>query len=187
MSETLTIGTPNLANDLTLAPQVRKILAHLLTGKTITNNESMLVYHVSRLSDVVLKLRRAGYDIQMTMKVDGIGVLQAGEDTRRLLQATAASANGLRIRLHLDRLRNVGGQGGVRARGAFSIFVVLFVARDVWRISSKTEAQWGVLLRARAPADSLRTRSLHTTTTVACGALAAMSLTSSSTQERSAR
>jgi hypothetical protein len=73
MSETLTIGTPNLANDLTLAPQVRKILAHLLTGKTITNNESMLVYHVSRLSDVVLKLRRAGYDIQMTMKVDGIG------------------------------------------------------------------------------------------------------------------
>jgi hypothetical protein len=53
MSETLTIGTPNLANDLSLSPQVRKILAHLLTGKTITNNESMLVYHVSRLSDVV--------------------------------------------------------------------------------------------------------------------------------------
>lgn len=73
MSETLTIGTPNLANDLTLAPQVRKILAHLETGKTITNNESMLVYHVSRLSDVILKLRRAGYDISMTMKVDGIG------------------------------------------------------------------------------------------------------------------
>lgn len=73
MSETLTIGAPNLANDLTLAPQVRKILAHLETGKTITNNESMLVYHVSRLSDVILKLRRAGYDISMTMKVDGIG------------------------------------------------------------------------------------------------------------------
>ena len=73
MSETLTLGTPNLANDLKLAPQVRKILAHLLTGKTLTNNESMLVYHVSRLSDVVLKLRRAGYDISMTMKVDGIG------------------------------------------------------------------------------------------------------------------
>jgi hypothetical protein len=73
MSETMTIGTPNLANDLTLSPQVRKILAHFLTGKTITNNESMLVYHVSRLSDVVFKLRNAGYDIQMTMKVDGIG------------------------------------------------------------------------------------------------------------------
>ena len=73
MSDTMTIGTPNLANDLTLAPQVRKILAHLLTGKTITNNESMLVYHVSRLSDVILKLRRAGYKIVMTMKVDGIG------------------------------------------------------------------------------------------------------------------
>ncbi len=73
MSDTMTLGTPNLANDLTLAPQVRKILAHLLTGKTLTNNESMLVYHVSRLSDVILKLRRAGYDISMTMKVDGIG------------------------------------------------------------------------------------------------------------------
>ena len=73
VSDTLTLGTPNLANDLSLAPQVRKILAHLETGKTITNNESMLVYHVSRLSDVVLKLRRAGYNIEMTMKVDGVG------------------------------------------------------------------------------------------------------------------
>ena len=73
MSDTLTIGIPNLANDLSLAPQVRKILAHLLTGKTITNNESMLVYHVSRLSDVILKLRRAGYDISTTMKVDAVG------------------------------------------------------------------------------------------------------------------
>ncbi len=73
MSDTMTIGTPNLANDLTLAPQVRKILAHLLSGKTITNNESMLVYHVARLSDVIFKLRNAGYEIVMTMKVDGIG------------------------------------------------------------------------------------------------------------------
>ncbi len=73
MSDTMTIGTPNLANDLRLGPQVRKILAHLLTGKTITNNESMLVYHVARLSDVIFKLRNAGYEIVMTMKVDGIG------------------------------------------------------------------------------------------------------------------
>jgi hypothetical protein len=79
MSETLTIGTPNLANDLSLSPQCRKILAHL-EGKndkgeyrTITNNESMLVYHVSRLSDVVFKLRNAGYAIKMTMKTDGVG------------------------------------------------------------------------------------------------------------------
>jgi hypothetical protein len=73
MSETLHIGTTSIADDLRLSAQCRKILAHLLTGKTITNNESMLVYHVSRLSDVVFKLRNAGYDISMTMKVDGVG------------------------------------------------------------------------------------------------------------------
>jgi hypothetical protein len=73
MSETMTIGTPNLANDLRLAPQCRKILAHLETGATITNNESMLVYHVARLSDVIMKLRDAGYDIATTMKKDGVG------------------------------------------------------------------------------------------------------------------
>lgn len=73
MSETIIIGTPSLADDLNLSPQCRKILAHLLTGRTITNNESMLVYHVARLSDVVFKLRNAGYDIEMTMKVDGVG------------------------------------------------------------------------------------------------------------------
>ncbi|MFI4971119.1 MAG: helix-turn-helix domain-containing protein [Hyphomicrobiales bacterium] len=73
MPETLTIGTPNLAKDLRLSPQARKILAHLETGDTITNNESMLVYHVYRLSDVIMKIRRAGYHISTTMKVDGIG------------------------------------------------------------------------------------------------------------------
>jgi hypothetical protein len=73
MSDVLTIGTPNLANDLTLSPQCRKILAHLEKGKTITAQESMLVYHVARLSDVIMKLRDAGYDISTTMKVDGIG------------------------------------------------------------------------------------------------------------------
>lgn len=73
MSDTMILGTPNLANDLRLSPQCRKVLAHLETGKTITNNEAMLVYHVSRLSDVVFKLRNAGYPITMTMKVDGVG------------------------------------------------------------------------------------------------------------------
>lgn len=73
MSDTMTIGTPSLANDLRLSPQCRKVLAHLLTGRTITNNESMLVYHVPRLSDVIMKIRRAGYVISTTMKVDGVG------------------------------------------------------------------------------------------------------------------
>jgi hypothetical protein len=79
MSETLTLGTPNLANDLSLAPQCRKILAHLESKndkgdyRTITNMESMGVYHVQRLSDVIFKLRNAGYAIKMTMKTDGVG------------------------------------------------------------------------------------------------------------------
>jgi hypothetical protein len=73
MSETMTIGTMKYSDDLRLPPQARKILAHLKEGKTITNNESMLVYHVARLSDVVMKIRRAGYDVVTTMKVDGIG------------------------------------------------------------------------------------------------------------------
>jgi hypothetical protein len=76
MSETLTIGTPNLANDLSLSPQCRKILAHLEDPRndgTVTNMESMGVYHVFRLSDVILKLRRAGYCIKTEIKTDGIG------------------------------------------------------------------------------------------------------------------
>ena len=73
MSDTFTIGTPNLVTELNLGRQCKKILAHLREGKTITSNESMLVYHVARLSDVIMKLRRSGYDIKTTMKEDGVG------------------------------------------------------------------------------------------------------------------
>jgi hypothetical protein len=73
MTDTFTIGTQNFATDLRLGPQCKKILAHLKDGKTITNNESMLVYHVFRLSDVILKLRRHGYNVTTTMKEDGVG------------------------------------------------------------------------------------------------------------------
>lgn len=85
MSDTLTIGTPSFATDLRLGAQCRKILAHMREGKTITNNESMLVYHVARLSDVIMKLRRAGYSIATTMKEDGVGGKYA---SYRLDQAT---------------------------------------------------------------------------------------------------
>jgi len=73
MSDTLTLGTPNLANDLRLSPQCRKILAHLEKGNDITNNAAFIVYHVSRLSDVIMKLRNAGYNIVTKMKTDGVG------------------------------------------------------------------------------------------------------------------
>jgi hypothetical protein len=74
MSDTFTIGSAtDTVTDINLAPQCRTILAHLKKGETITNAESMLVYHISRLSDVVRKLRLAGYDISTTMKKDGVG------------------------------------------------------------------------------------------------------------------
>jgi hypothetical protein len=74
MTDTFTIGTTSdLACDINLGKQCRVILNHLKSGQTITNNESMLVYHVPRLSDVILKLRRAGYEITTTMKEDGVG------------------------------------------------------------------------------------------------------------------
>lgn len=73
MTDTFTIGTQNFAADMRLSNQCRKILAHLKDGNTITPNEAMLVYHVSRLSDVIMKLRRKGYSISTTMKEDGVG------------------------------------------------------------------------------------------------------------------
>jgi hypothetical protein len=73
MTDTFTIGTPNYATDLRLGPQCRKILAHLKEHGEITNMASMGVYHVFRLSDVIMKLRRAGYDIDTVMKEDGVG------------------------------------------------------------------------------------------------------------------
>ena len=73
MSDTLTIGTAKYSDDLRLTPQARKILAHLKAGNTITNAESMLVFHIFRLSDCILKIRRAGYDVAMTVKQDAVG------------------------------------------------------------------------------------------------------------------
>lgn len=73
MSDTIVLGTSNLATDLSLPPQVRRILAHLESGKSITNNEAMLVYHIPRLSDCIFKLRNAGHKITMEMRKDEVG------------------------------------------------------------------------------------------------------------------
>ncbi|UGA46831.1 helix-turn-helix domain-containing protein [Bradyrhizobium quebecense] len=70
---TLTLGSPTLASDLSLPPQARIILAHLEAGKDITASQSMLVYHIYRLSDCILKIRDAGYDILTTMRKDEVG------------------------------------------------------------------------------------------------------------------
>jgi hypothetical protein len=56
-----------------LSPQQRTILGHLASGKTISDMESMTVYQIKRLSDVVLKLRRKGFDIITDVRTDGSG------------------------------------------------------------------------------------------------------------------
>lgn len=74
MTDTFTIGThADMAADLNLSPQCRTILAHLKAGKNITQMKAMGVYHVSRLSDVIRKLRLAGYTIDTDICEDEVG------------------------------------------------------------------------------------------------------------------
>jgi hypothetical protein len=57
-----------------LSPQQRTILGHLASGKTISDMESMTVYNgSSRLSDVILKLRRKGFNITTDVRKDEAG------------------------------------------------------------------------------------------------------------------
>ncbi|WP_316235032.1 MULTISPECIES: helix-turn-helix domain-containing protein [unclassified Bradyrhizobium] len=80
MTDTFTIGShSDLVTDINLSPQCRTILAHLKgtdengKRKRITNSESMLLYGVYRLSDVIFKLRQARYNIVTTVKTDEVG------------------------------------------------------------------------------------------------------------------
>lgn len=77
MSDVMTLGTPNLAADLRLPPQARKVLAHLLTGKSISDLECSTVYRIKRLSDCILKIRRAGYNVATLMREDEGGAKYA--------------------------------------------------------------------------------------------------------------
>lgn len=70
---TMTLSVPTLANDISLPYQARVILGHLEAGKHITSSKAMLVYHISRLSDCVFKLRNAGYDVRKVMREDEVG------------------------------------------------------------------------------------------------------------------
>jgi hypothetical protein len=63
MTDVLDIGRSTIANDISLPPQARVILAHLQKGKTITPMESLIVYNIYRLSDCILKIRNAGHDV----------------------------------------------------------------------------------------------------------------------------
>jgi hypothetical protein len=74
---TITLGTPSLATDLSLPPQARKILSHLEKGKSITPMEAMIVYHISRLSDCIFKIRNAGYNVECETRKDEVGAKYA--------------------------------------------------------------------------------------------------------------
>lgn len=47
-----------------------QVRAHLLSGKTITQGEALLLGYGTRLSSSIHKLRERGYDIRTTMKED---------------------------------------------------------------------------------------------------------------------
>jgi hypothetical protein len=63
----------NLVNAMNLSPQQKVILGHLAAKGSISNVESLVVHNISRLSDVILKLRRKGYDILTDVRVDASG------------------------------------------------------------------------------------------------------------------
>lgn len=72
--DTFTVGShTDLATDINLGKQQRVILQHLKDGKNITQMKAMGVYHIPRLSDVVLKLKRKGYNIVTEMCDDEVG------------------------------------------------------------------------------------------------------------------
>jgi hypothetical protein len=72
--DTLTIGVPNLAKDLTLPEQARKVLAHLEKHGDITRLKADKVYGIVNLPDCVYRLKRAGYSVRTERPVDDGGV-----------------------------------------------------------------------------------------------------------------
>lgn len=63
----------NLVQAISLSPQQRIILAHLARGESISNMEALIVYNISRLSDVILKLRRKGFAVDTDVRKDASG------------------------------------------------------------------------------------------------------------------
>lgn len=73
MSDTLILGTPNIAKDLQLKPQARQVLSHLLKGYSITPMEAMTVYTIPRLAASIHEIRKAGYEVVSTIREDARG------------------------------------------------------------------------------------------------------------------
>ena len=62
-----------LVKSINLSPQQKTILSHLVSGKSISDVESQIVYQIKRLSDVVLHLRRKGFNVVTHMRTDNSG------------------------------------------------------------------------------------------------------------------
>jgi hypothetical protein len=74
---TLILGTTGFAGDMRLPPQARKVLAHLLAGKSISDLECGGVYRIKRLSDCIFKIRKAGYEVVTDIRKDEGGAKYA--------------------------------------------------------------------------------------------------------------
>jgi hypothetical protein len=74
VEDVLTLGDkPFTTAHFRAGSQTSTILSHLLRGKSITNNESMLVYGIYRLSDCIHKIRNAGFDVVTDIRTDEVG------------------------------------------------------------------------------------------------------------------
>lgn len=58
---------------ISLSPQQKTILGHLRSKQSISNMEALIVYNISRLSDVVHKLRAKGFEVETEVRVDNAG------------------------------------------------------------------------------------------------------------------
>lgn len=58
--------------ELCLPKQQKKVLSHLMKVGSISPREALLDHGIYRLSDVVLKLRRKGYNIKTELLVNPI-------------------------------------------------------------------------------------------------------------------
>jgi hypothetical protein len=68
-----TIENSMLSKAIRLPPQAKVILRHLEKGKDISLIASLHVYQISRLSDCIMKIRRAGYDVLTQMRMTETG------------------------------------------------------------------------------------------------------------------
>lgn len=62
-----------VAAAISLSPQQKTILAHLANRGSISDVESRVVHNITRLSDVVFRLRRKGFDILTDVREDASG------------------------------------------------------------------------------------------------------------------